>query len=63
VNRFPAAAAVAAQGGPVVVVVECGRTTRESLTRAAELLAQSGATVVGAIAICRERPGAHDLWS
>jgi tyrosine-protein kinase Etk/Wzc len=61
VDQFAAAAAVAATGGPVVLVVECGTTTKDELHRAAELLQQNGAKVVGAIAVCRPG-GARDLW-
>jgi hypothetical protein len=61
VDRFPAAAAVAASGGPVVLVVELGGTTRDAVARAAWLLQQTGATLVGAIAICPPG-GARDLW-
>jgi hypothetical protein len=50
------ATALAADGGPVVLVVRYGRTRRDALARAIRLLREAGSRVAGTIVVCeRER--------
>jgi hypothetical protein len=57
------AAAAAAEGGPVALVVHCGRTRRDALARSVRLLHAAGATVVGSIVVCDRERQASNLWT
>jgi hypothetical protein len=57
------AAAAAADGGPVALVVHLGRTRRDELARCVRLLHAAGATVVGAIVVCDRERQASNLWT
>jgi hypothetical protein len=46
----------------VVLLAMCGRTRREDLARAAELLASAGATPVGVVLICARNRDVGDVW-
>ncbi len=62
-NGFRSAAQAASANAPVVLVVECGRTTRDQLLGVSQLLGESGARVAGAIVLCRRERHADALWS
>jgi uncharacterized protein involved in exopolysaccharide biosynthesis len=57
------AAAAAAEGGPVALVVHLGRTRRDELARSVRLLHAAGATIVGAIVVCDRERQASTLWT
>jgi hypothetical protein len=54
--------AAAWAGRRVVLLAMCGRTRREDLARAAELLASAGATAVGVVLVCARGRDAGDVW-
>ncbi len=56
------AAALAAEGGPVVLVVEAGRTRRDELRRTAGWIEEAGGTVAGAILVLRTARDARIAW-
>jgi uncharacterized protein involved in exopolysaccharide biosynthesis len=63
VGSFAAAATAASTQLPIVVIVEIGRTTDIALHRAATLLRQADAHVVGAVLVCRTPRDAAEVWT
>ncbi|HSR43171.1 MAG TPA: GNVR domain-containing protein, partial [Longimicrobiales bacterium] len=61
----PEDVASALRGGTpgVVLVVRSGRTHRRTLGRAVALFREAGATVLGAVLVCRSRRDAEAVWS
>ena len=57
------AAAAATGGKPVVLVVSCGRTRADALTRSRRLLEAAGCAVAGAIVVCEDESQAAALWT
>lgn len=63
VDGFAAARAAAAEGAPVVLAVEHGRTPRWELRRAARLLDEAGGRVIGVIVLCDRARDAAAVWT
>ncbi len=57
------AAAAAADGGPVALIVRTGRTRRDVLQRSVRLLRTAGSVVVGSIVVCERERQKSDLWT
>jgi uncharacterized protein involved in exopolysaccharide biosynthesis len=57
------AAAAAADGGSVALVVHYGKTRRDAVARACRLLEAAGATVAGAIVVCERERDTTAVWS
>jgi uncharacterized protein involved in exopolysaccharide biosynthesis len=57
------AAAAAAEGGAVALVVRFGRTRRDSLARSVRLLRAAGATIVGAVVVCEREGQRSRFWT
>ncbi len=62
-DRFSGAAAAAAEGAPVMLVVRQGRTTWDAATRAAVLLREAGGALAGAVMVCSRARDVGDVWS
>lgn len=60
--NFAAAAEAAGRGVPVTLLAVRGRTRAEDLQRAANLLAEAGGTVAGAILVCSDTGTLEDVW-
>jgi uncharacterized protein involved in exopolysaccharide biosynthesis len=63
VDGFGVAAAAAATGTGVVVAVEIGVATDAAVSRSAALLREAGATVDGAVLVCRDAASLAEAWS
>jgi orotate phosphoribosyltransferase len=62
IHDFRDAAALTSEEGPVVLLVESGRTTRHELLRTVRLIEDAGGSVAGAFLVCHTKKELKRAW-